>query len=126
MDLITYVPSLKEMFLEAKRIQNNEDNPLSKYLIIEGDTLIFNVCKIPVKYLGDESTLCLVRGIPSSVIKLSSSIKVIGECINGDYVFYDGGQDVYESIYNTQSRIIEDGEGGSIEYKPPYKIGVFT
>ena len=38
----------------------------------------------------------------------------------------DGGLDIYESVYDTTARMIDDGEGGQFEYTPPYKIGVFA
>lgn len=126
MNLITYVPDLKVMKTEAITIQSDENNELAKHFTIENSEVSFNATKIPVIYSSDGSTLCLIQNIDRSVIESSSSIRVIGECINGEYVFDEGGRDIYESIYDTSTRMIEVDEGVKIEYTPPYEMGGFT
>lgn len=125
MDLITFVPDLRAMVDEAIAIQDDEDSELAQHFTINDDGGVsFNVLKIPVQH-GHNQSVCLVRGISRSVIESSTTIKVIGEVIGGDYVFDEGGRDIYEYVYNTKSRMIDDGEGGQISYTPPYKIGGF-
>ena len=119
------------MSAEAIAIQGDEENALAKYFTVEEDgdkdSVTFNVSKIPVTYSNAGATVCLVRGISRGVIESSESIVVLGECINGEYVFdSDDTKEIYESIYDTKPRMIDDGEGGEFEYTPPYKIGVFA
>lgn len=33
---------------------------------------------------------------------------------------------IYESVYDTSSRIVEDGEGGTMEFTPPFKFGMLA
>lgn len=33
---------------------------------------------------------------------------------------------LYESVYDTSSRIVEDGEGGTMEFTPPFKFGMLA
>jgi len=127
MDLITHVSSLLAMAEEAIAIQNDEESALAKYFTVDEGSVTFNVSKIPVTYSSGGATVCLVRGISRDVIESSKSIDVLGECINGEYVFdSEDAKDIYESIYDTKPRMIDDGEGGEFEYTPPYKIGVFA
>lgn len=129
MDLITHVPSLAAMLAEAIAIQADEDSALAKYFTIDedGQGATFNVAKVPVTHSSNGATICLVRGVSRAVIESSNTINVLGECINGEYVF-DSVNDklIYESIYDTTSRMVDDGEGGQVEFTPPYKIGVFS
>ena len=124
-DLITYVPSLSAMIAEAIAIQDDEESTLARYFTVDDEGVSFNVAKVPVVRTTNNQSLCLVRGISRSVIESSTTIKVIGEVIGGEYIFDEGGQDIYESIYDTKPRMIDDGEDGQIEYTPPYKIGGF-
>jgi hypothetical protein len=128
MDLITFVPSITAMIAEAIAIQDDEKNALARYFTVDEDEgVTFNAAKIPVTYSENGSTVCLVRGISRVTIESSTSIKVLGECVNGEYVF-DSESDrlTYESIYDTKPRMIDDVENGTYEYTPPYKIGVFA
>ena len=124
-DLITYVPSLSAMIAEAIAIQDDEESTLARYFTVDDEGVSFNVAKVPVVRTTNNQSLCLVRGISRSVIESSTTIQVIGEVVGGEYIFDEGGQDIYESIYDTKPRMIDDGEGGQIEYTPPYKIGGF-
>jgi len=125
MDFITHVNNIQELINEAQSIKNDKECLLGDYFSIEDSGVKFNATKIPVFYSKDGQTLCLVRGVPRSVIESSKSINVIGECIDGEYLFYEEGQAIYESIYDTNPRLIDEG-GVTIEYTPPYKIGVFA
>lgn len=127
MDLITHVKNLENMKAEAIEIQSDKNNLLAKYFIVNEDGVNFNVTKVPVTYSKDGQTTSLIRGISREIIELSSSMKVLGECIAGEYVFdSDETRLVYESIYNTKTFIIKDQDGNSFEYTPPYKMGVFA
>jgi hypothetical protein len=126
-DLITFVPSLSAMIAEAIAIQDDEESQLARYFTINEDGGVsFDVAKIPVVRTTNNQSVCRVRGISRAVIESSSTIKVIGEVFgDNDYVFDEGGQAIYESVYDTKPRLIDDGEGGQMLYIPPYKIGGF-
>ena len=124
-DLITFVPSLSAMAAEAIAIQDDEESTLARYFTVDDEGVTFNVAKVPVVRTTNNQSLCLVRGISRAVIESSTTIQVIGEVVGGEYVFDEGGQDIYESIYDVNPRMIDDGEGGRVEYTPPYKIGGF-
>jgi hypothetical protein len=125
-DLITFVPSLSAMIAEAIAIQDDEESQIARYFTIKEDGGVsFDVAKVPVVRTTNNQSVCLVRGISRSVIESSTTIKVIGEVVGGGYVFDEGGQAIYESVYDTKPRMIDDGEGGQVEYTPPYKIGSF-
>jgi hypothetical protein len=124
-DLITFVPSLTAMIAEAIAIQDDEESTLARYFTVNEDGVSFDVSKVPVVRTTNNQSVCLVRGISRSVIESSTTIKVIGEVVGGGYVFDEGGQDIYESIYDTKPRMIDDFDGGQVEYTPPYKIGGF-
>tara|TARA_R110001583_G_scaffold21308_3_gene80885 strand:+ start:36953 stop:37336 length:384 start_codon:yes stop_codon:yes gene_type:complete len=124
-DLITFVPDLRAMVAEAIAIQDDEESTLARYFTVNEDGVSFDVSKVPVVRTTNNQSVCLVRGISRSVIESSTTIKVIGEVVGGEYVFDEGGQAIYESIYDTKPRMIDDGEGGQVEYTPPYKIGGF-
>ena len=127
MDLITHVASLSKMAKEAIATQSDEDSQLAKYFTIDedGQSVTFNASKVPVVYAKDGQTLCLVRGVPKSVLDSSTSIKVLGSVSGSIIEFYnDDCKDIYESIYDTATKIIKD-DGGDYEYTPPYLFGRF-
>lgn len=128
MDLITYVEDIQEMYSEGVAIASDENSPLKGLFTVDDDgTLSFMVTKIPVTYTKDGKSLCLCRGVVRETIELSTSIKVLGECINNEYIFdSQESRDIYESVYDTTTRTIDDGEGGSTVYTPPYIMGVFA
>jgi hypothetical protein len=125
-DLITFVPDLRAMVDEAIAIRDDEESTLARHFTINEDGGVsFDVAKIPVVRTTNNQSVCLVRGISRSVIESSTTIKVIGEVVGGEYVFDEGGQAIYESVYDTKPIMINDGEGGQMLYTPPYKIGGF-
>ena len=124
-DLITFVPSLSAMVAEAIAIQADEESTLARYFTVDDEGVSFNVAKVPVVRTLSNQSLCLVRGISRAVIDSSTTIQVIGEVVGGEYIFDEGGQVIYESIHDVDPRMIDDGEGGQVEYTPPYKIGGF-
>ena len=126
MDLITHVKNLEDMKAEAIKIKSDKGNLLAKYFIVNEDGVYFNIDKIPVTYSKDGQTVSLIRGISREIIESSSSIKVLGECVVGEYVFdSDEAKLIYESIYNTKAVTVQDEYGNDFEYTPPYKMGVF-
>ena len=125
MDLITYIPDLAAMRAESLEIQDT-DSALATYFTVDDSKVSFNVAKVPVVRTKENQSLCLIRGIPRAVLDLSQSIKVIGHVTSGEYIFEDDGQAIYEGVYDTESRMIDDGEGGEFLYTPPYKIGMFA
>lgn len=82
--------------------------------------------RTPVVYNGDES-VCLIRMRNGNELELFENLERLGECIDNEYIFDSPeAQAIYERIYDTTTRMIDDGEVGQIEYTPPYKIGVFA
>ena len=128
MDLITYVADIQAMGVEGAEIAASEDSPLRGLFSLDEDGgLSFNVIKIPVKYISGNKSLCLCRGLSREAIALSTTIQVLGECINNEYVFdSEEAKDLYEATYDTTTRLVDDGEGGTFEHTPPYMIGVFA
>lgn len=131
-DLIIYISDLTKFRVEAQEIFKTKGTALehaaAKFLSVNqnGDGLLFNACKIPVLY-SDDKSLCLVRTADYDDLDgTMGHLEIIGECVDGEYKFRAYGKDKYESTYDTNPRMIDDGEGGEIEYTPPYMIGVFA
>ena len=125
-DLITFVPSLSAMIAEAIAIQSDEESQLARYFTVDDKSVSFNVAKVPVVRTTNNQSLCRVRGIPRNVIESSTTIQVIGEVAGKEPIVFDeGGQDIYESIYDTEPRMVDDGEGGQYLYTPHYNMGGF-
>ena len=125
-DLITFVPSLSAMVAEAIAIQSDEESTLARYFTVNDEGGVsFDIAKVPVVRTTSNQSLCLVRGISRAVIESSTTIKVIAEVVGGEYIFDEGGQAIYESIYDTKPRMIDDGEGGEYLYTPHYNMGGF-
>lgn len=127
-DLITHVPSIIAMGAEGRAIAQDKYHPLrGLFTVDEGGSLTFNVTKIPVEYVSGDSSLCLCRGVTREELALTTTIKVLGECINKEYIFdSDADKNTYESLYNTLPVEIDDGKGGTVTYTPPYMIGIFA
>lgn len=129
MDLITHVPSLSAMLAEAIAIQSDEDSALAKYFTIDenGQGATFNVDKIPVVHSNNGETVCLVRGVSRAVIESSSSIIVLGECIDKFYCFDSPeSQATYERVKGPREVTYIDENGEKQTRKDPYKMGVFA
>ena len=127
MDIITHVTKLDRFREEAIAQAKDANAPTGNlFTIDENGGLNYNANKIPVVYLGNES-LCLIRVKNDNALQHLKYLKRLGECINGVYVFdTDADKATYERIYDTEPRMIDDGDGGLIEYTPPYNIGVFA
>ena len=130
-DIITYIPNLKEFHIEAMEVYKSKgtanEHPAVKFLSLSEDgALLFNASQTPVMYNVNKS-LCLVR--TNNYDDLDGTLEnfeIIGECIDGEYEFRPYGKAKYEAAYNTNPIIIDDGEGGEIEYTPPYMLGSFA
>lgn len=127
-DIITYISNLAAFRVEAEEVCQTKgapnEHPAAIFLSKDGDTILFNANKIPVQY-GDNKSLCLVRTEHHSDLDGTlENMEIIGECINGEYVFRDGGRDKYESTYSTKPYDIEVS-GETLTVTPPYMIGVF-
>ena len=126
-DLITFVPSLSAMVAEAIAIQSDDESTLARYFTVDDEGGVsFDVSKVPVVRTTNNQSLCRVRGIPRNVIESSTTIQVIGEVVGKEPIVFDeGGQVIYESIYDTEPRMVDDGEGGQYLYTPHYNMGGF-
>lgn len=129
-DLITYIPDLTAFRVEAENIYQTKgteyENPAAIFLSKDEDgNMLFNTDKVPVHYQGDQS-LCLIRTNEISSLEQITSMEIIGECVDNNYVFVDGGQAKYEATYDTTTQTYTDEYDNEIEYTPPYMIGVFA
>ena len=149
MDIITYIEDL-EAFREecaAKAEQGNEfftieEKPkeeteedilfdelepveVSKF---DGYEITYNVSKIPVVYSDNyEQSVCLIRlTTPQELAEFEDleSCVAIGECVGGEYIFYDGGQEIYNEVYD-QTPIEYEEDGETFTFTKPEIIGVF-
>lgn len=125
-DLITYISDLQAFRLEIADIVKDESHPANELLIFHDGVFTFNNgLHIPVHYKGNKS-LCLCRTNKNDIIvNHVSNMQIIGECVDGDFIFYDGGKDIYESVYDTSTRQIQIN-GEYVDYAPPYQFGVIA
>lgn len=125
-DLITYIDDLKAFRAEIAEIIKDENHPANELLMFQDGIFTFNNgIHTPVYYNGNKS-LCLCRTDKKDIIDNHViNMDVIGDCINGEFVFYDGGKEIYESVYDTKLKKINIG-GETIDYTPPYKFGVIS
>jgi hypothetical protein len=124
-DLITYTKDVKLLVSEGRLIASDPYHVAHGLFIVDdgGQSLTFNITKTPVIYSKNGASLALVRGVDELVFENVSSIEVIGwfDPIESCYVFYDGGQQKYESVYSVKP-IDVDG----VLVPPPYMFGVFS
>ena len=50
----------------------------------------------------------------------------IGVCENGEYIFDEGGQEIYDSVYDRTVVQFTDTDGNVTEYTPPEMLGQFA
>jgi len=130
-DIITHIPDLEKFRIEAAEIYESKggskEHHAAKFLFKDDSgNLIFNASKTPVVYQGN-SSLCLVRTDRASDLDGTiDSLEVIGECVNGEYVFRPYGKDKYESTYQTDEVVTVSPDGIKATYKPPYMFGIFS
>ncbi len=130
-DIITYIPDLTAFRIEAVEVYKTKgttsEHPAAKFLSLSKDgILVFIASQTPVKY-NENKSLCLVRtNSHDNLDGTLENFEIIGECINGEYEFRPYGKAKYESAYNTKPIMIDNGEGGEIEYTPPYMFGSFA
>lgn len=125
-DLITYIDDLTLFRSEIVEIVKDENNPANELLIFHDGVFTFNNgLHIPVHYKGNKS-LCLCRTDKEDIINnYVFNMQIIGECVDGDFVFYDGGKEIYESVYDTSTKQIEIN-GEYVDYTPPYQFGIIS
>jgi len=113
MDLITYVKDINAMYAEGSAIASGDNTPLKKLFSVTDVGLEFNVNKIPVNRTAGGESICLCRGVSRELIGLSTSIEILGECVNNEYIFDTiEHQLTYERIYQPEGK--------------PYMMGVFV
>lgn len=125
MDIITYIPDLNSFRAECK----SKAEAGNKFFSINDGVISYNVDKIPVVYNEDYSqSVCLVRLVTDDEIGEFNSLTTcerIGICENDVYNFDDGGEDIYNSVYNqTPKQFMIDGK--EYIHTPPKQIGVFA
>jgi len=123
-DIITYIPDLAAFRLEANA---NAQSGTHGFAFDDDDgTINYNVAKIPVHYNPDGvRSLCLIRLMTEKdedVFNALASCEKIGECINKEYIFDAGGEDIYNEVYDQTPVELDDGTF----YTPPAMIGVFA
>lgn len=126
-DIITHVQSLTTLRSQLENIWTLQDaeNPATDFIYRDEETGNFriNIQQVPPVIKEDES-VSVVRNQSEPV--LLTMVNRLGELIGNEYVFdSQEAKEIYERVHDTTTRLIDDGEGGQIEYTPPYKIGVF-
>ena len=119
-DILTYIPDLTAFRLEAKQ---NADNNTLGFSIDEDGNISYNISKIPVHYNADElRSVCLIRLVTQDEIDVFDSLQScerIGVCENNSYIFDDGGEAIYNDVYDQTPVIIDEDTA----YTPPSMIG---
>jgi hypothetical protein len=122
MDIITHIPNLDLFRAECKPLAGSGN----KFFSYEDEKLTYNVSQIPVVYSSDYiRSVCLVRLVTEDEIEAFNAlttIERIGVCENNQYIFDDGGEDIYNSVYDQTPVIIDE----DTTYTPPPMIGVFA
>ena len=122
MDIITQIPNLDLFRAECQALAESGN----KFFSYDGETLTYNVSQIPVKYNADfTQSVCLVRLVTveeQEVFDALTTANRIGVCENKEYIFDDGGEDIYNSVYDQTPVVIDD----ETTYTPPPMIGVFA
>jgi hypothetical protein len=126
-DLILYIPDTGIFFADAAAILEDKDHPAyGLFALDEEDEVQFIATQTPAVDDGAERLMITRNVTREQYESMGAAVQVLGEVINNEYLFdTPADQAIYESIYDTSTQLIDDGEGGTIEYTPPYKIGVF-
>ncbi len=126
MDIITHIPNLDLFRAECQALAENGN----KFFSYDGESLTYNVSQIPVVYNSDYTqSVCLVRLVTEDeqdTFNALTTVKRIGICENNQYIFDDGGEDIYNSVYDQSPIEITDEHGDIHTYTPPPMIGVFA
>jgi hypothetical protein len=122
MDIITHIHNLDLFRDECQALAEGG----SKFFSYDGEALTYNVAQIPVVYNNDYTqSVCLVRLVTEDeqeTFDALATVDRIGICENKEYIFDDGGEVIYNTVYD-QSPVIIDEE---TTYTPPQMIGVFA
>ena len=123
--MITHIPNL-DLF-RAECLSKAENN--NKFFYTDGESIHYNVSKIPVVYNEDRTqSVCLVRLTSKEEIDEFNSLSScdrIGVCENKEYIFDDDGEDIYNSVYDQSPKTYTE-DGTDYTYTPPKLIGVFA
>ena len=126
MDILTHISNL-DLFRAECKSKAGEDN---KYFSTDEDgNILYNVAKIPVVYSADlTQSVCLIRLVTDEEkdeFDTLTSCERIGICENSEYIFDDGGEDIYNAIYD-QTPVTVNADGDTSTYTPPALIGLFA
>lgn len=122
-DIITYIPDLLAFRAECKAKADDGN----KFFTFNDDVLTYNVAQIPVVYSGDKS-VCLVRLVTDEEVEEFDSLNScqrIGICEDNTYIFDDGGEVIYNEVYD-QAPVTTVIDGEEFTCTPPPMIGVFA
>ena len=121
-DIITYIPNLDLFRAECQALAEGGN----KFFSYDGEALTYSVSQIPVVYSSDfGSSVCLIRLVTDDeqdTFDALTTVERIGICDNNVYIFDDGGEAIYDSIYDQTP--VDMGDG--YFYTPPPMIGVFA
>ena len=122
MDIITYIPNLTLFRSECQALAESGN----KFFSYDGETITYNVSQIPVIYSSDSTqSVCLVRLVTEDEQKTFNALTTVdrvGVCEDKVYIFDDGGEAIYNSVYDQTPVIIDE----DTTYTPPPMIGVFA
>ena len=126
-DIITYIPNLDNFRYEA---QVNSENNVHGFSFDDKGGVIYNITKIPVYYNPDGTrSICLVRLVTQQdmdVFHSLNSCERLGECIDGEYVFDDEKQIIYDDVRGELNYTYTDQNNVEKTGSKPYMIGVFS
>lgn len=122
MDIITYIPNLDLFRVECQALAESGN----KFFSYDGEAITYNVSQIPVRYSDDGTqSVCLVRLVTAEeqeVFDALTTANRIGVCENKAYIFDDGGEIIYNSVYDQTPIVIDE----DTTYTPPSIMGVFA
>ena len=125
-DIITHIPDLDAFRLEASTMADNEIFGFTKD---EDGNVVYNITKIPVHYGKNNDSVCLVRIMTNKEqesFDLLETVHRLGVCENGEYIFDDNCETIYDSVYDQTPVTYTDEDGVEYTYTPPKKIGVIA
>jgi len=87
----------------------------------------YQIPSTPRKVTG-AAFVALLRATPEqeAILLNIAAIEAIGTDTGGPfYNFNTGGAALYDAVYSQAVVQVDDGQGGTVPYTPPAKIGVF-
>lgn len=128
--IVAHIPDLTAFRAECKALAE-QGNP---FFDVDEDTgaVVYKIDKVPVVYSAEGTqSVCLVRlSSPEEIQQFNAldSVQRIGEHRAGrsTYDFDEGGEAIYDSIYDRTPVTLISPDGVEIEITPPQLIGVFA